>query len=173
MRFATSGLLVMSLLAFGCDDDKKDVEIIEYEGDIEAKSGSDLTGTVTLTSEDGVVTVKVQVADVTPGEHGVHLHVTPDCSDDVAMNAGGHWNPGAATHGAPTGPSHSGDLGNMTVGADGKGTLTISKPEWKLEDGSAYDLLGHALVVHGGKDDLMTDPAGNSGARIGCVAFEE
>jgi superoxide dismutase, Cu-Zn family len=30
---------------------------------------------------------------------------------------------------------------------------------------------GSALVVHANQDDLMTDPSGNSGARIACGVF--
>ena len=33
------------------------------------------------------------------------------------------------------------------------------------------DADGAALVVHAGPDDLMTDPAGNSGGRIACGVF--
>lgn len=173
MRAATTGLLVLSLMAIGCgDDDDENVEIVEYESDIVSKSGSTVEGTVTVTSENGKVTVKVQVEGATPGEHGVHLHQTADCSSDDAMSAGGHWNPEGHMHGAPTGTSHAGDLGNITIAADGTGTLTISKPEWKLEDGSDDDVIGRALVVHANVDDLMTDPTGNAGGRQGCAEID-
>jgi Cu-Zn family superoxide dismutase len=30
------------------------------------------------------------------------------------------------------------------------------------------DVVGLSLVVHAGRDDEKTDPAGNSGARVAC-----
>jgi Cu-Zn family superoxide dismutase len=32
---------------------------------------------------------------------------------------------------------------------------------------------GTALVIHGGKDDYMTDPAGNAGNRIACGVISQ
>jgi Cu-Zn family superoxide dismutase len=32
---------------------------------------------------------------------------------------------------------------------------------------------GTAVVIHGGKDDYMTDPAGNAGNRIACGVISQ
>ncbi len=65
---------------------------------------------------------------------------------------------------------HAGDLPNLVVGADGKGELKGTLEGASLEQGSASLLgpQGTALVVHASPDDEVSDPAGNSGARIAC-----
>ena len=35
-------------------------------------------------------------------------------------------------------------------------------------DNSLFDAHGSAIVIHAGEDDMMTDPSGNSGSRVGC-----
>jgi len=81
----------------------------------------------------------------------VHLHAVPDCSAPDAMSAMGHWNPDMMMHGLPTGSMHHlGDCGNFDVGADGKGTLTITKPEWTIGTNDMTDVGQHALIVNQG-----------------------
>lgn len=136
---------------------------------LEARSNSTTTGTATFTEQNGKVTLKLDVAGATPGQHGAHIHQVGDCSAADATSAGGHWNPESHTHGAPgTGEQHLGDLGNITVGQDGKGTLTISMDEWKLGDGSTTDVVGKAVIIHADPDDFTTQPTGNSGGRVAC-----
>ena len=45
-------------------------------------------------------------------------------------------------------------------------TLEKGKPNSVFQDG------GTAVVVHAGKDDYVTDPAGNAGDRIACGVIE-
>jgi Cu-Zn family superoxide dismutase len=86
------------------------------------------------------------------------------------MSAQGHWNPDMMMHGLPTGSMHHlGDCGNFDVGADGTGTLTITKPEWTIGTGDMTDVGQHALIVHAATDDGVTqNPPGNAGARQAC-----
>jgi Cu-Zn family superoxide dismutase len=141
---------------------------------LEARSSSTTTGTATFTEENGKVTLKLDVAGATPGQHGAHIHQVGDCGADDASSAGGHWNPEGHNHGAPTAEdSHLGDLGNITVGQDGRGSLTISMADWKLGDGSTTDVVGKAVVIHASPDDLTSQPAGNSGARVACGVIQK
>lgn len=137
---------------------------------LSGRSDSTMTGAARFTPEPGnKLAVHVQVEGAPPGEHGVHIHEKGDCSDPKAASAGGHFNPGAgAHHGGPaTEVRHSGDLGNMLVDEHGKGTLDVVVSG--LSVGGAHDgVIGRAIVVHEKADDLHSDPAGNSGARIGC-----
>jgi Cu-Zn family superoxide dismutase len=134
------------------------------KADIEAKSASKVKGKATFTDDGkGGITVRIDVSDAPPGEHAVHIHETGDCSAPDAKTAGGHWNPDNMQHGAPDKmPHHAGDLGNITVGADGTGTLTLTLK------GTVAGVVGKAVVVHAGQDDLTGQPAGNSGARAAC-----
>lgn len=136
---------------------------------IASQSGSSVTGTATFVEENGNVTVTVKLAGAAPGETAVHIHMMGDCSMD-GMAAMGHWNPDAKMHGKwGMGEFHLGDIGNVTVGADGTGTLTLSTNLWIIGDGQAMnDVVGHAFMVHAGPDDFMTQPTGNAGARLGC-----
>jgi len=135
---------------------------------LESRSNSTTTGSATFTESDDKVTLELEVSGATPGLHGAHIHQTGDCSAADAASAGGHWNPATVTHGPADPGHHLGDLGNIEIGQDGKGTLTVTKAAWKIGDGSPQDVVGKALVIHGGQDDLVTDPAGNSGSRVAC-----
>ena len=118
----------------------------------------------------GRISITVAVLGISPGPHGVHVHTTGACTPTFAA-AGGHWNPGGATHGLEGAPGqHAGDMPNITVNADGTGTLTyLLDPAATLA--GLQDADGSAFVVHAGPDDQVTDPAGNSGDRIACGVF--
>ena len=132
---------------------------------LEPKSGSKVTGTARVTPSASGVAVLVTVQDASPGEHGVHIHEKGDCSDPAAMSAGPHFTPNSgAHHGGPnTSVRHGGDLGNIKVSSLGGGLLVVA-----VSDLSVENVTGRSIVVHEKQDDLMTDPAGNSGARIAC-----
>ncbi|WP_395848966.1 superoxide dismutase family protein [Cystobacter fuscus] len=140
---------------------------------LDSRSDSLTTGKATFTESGDKVTLDLEVAGATPGQHGAHIHQTGDCTAADASSAGGHWNPAGVSHGAADPGHHLGDLGNIEIGQDGRGTLKVTKQAWKIGDGSAQDVVGKALVIHAGQDDLATDPAGNSGGRVACGVIAE
>ena len=98
----------------------------------------------------------------------VHLHEHGDCSDNGKASHG-HWNPTNAQHGKWGSASfHSGDIGNVKLDAKGKGTLTLTTDLWTLGGKADKNILGKAMIIHGGADDYTTQPTGNAGSRIGC-----
>ena len=123
-------------------------------------------GTVALRQGSAGGSIRVAVEGLAPGQHGMHLHEVGKCEGPKFQSAGGHWNWTGKQHGHqnPAG-HHAGDLGNLTVGADGKGRrdVTVDGAEWAGQ----HDR-GLALVVHAAADDERTDPSGNSGDRIAC-----
>ncbi|HLM73236.1 MAG TPA: superoxide dismutase family protein [Polyangiaceae bacterium] len=139
------------------------------EAVIEPKSGSQATGTAVFTmTPDGKVTLKIDVQNVTPpGKHGVHIHENGDCTHAMGDSAGGHWNPYNKPHGEfGVGDFHLGDIGNIDVQGDGTGSLTITTDLWKVSDMSTDDVVGLAVILHAGEDNLT--PSASPGARIGC-----
>jgi Cu-Zn family superoxide dismutase len=140
------------------------------KGDIEAKSGSTVKGTYEFSTKGKEVKLVVKVTGATEGEHAVHIHENGDCSDPEGKKAGGHWNPATEAHGQWTKEHHHlGDVGNMKVGKDGKGEITLSTDKWTLASGDPKsDVSGHAIIVHEKIDDFTTQPTGNAGSRIGC-----
>jgi Cu-Zn family superoxide dismutase len=134
-------------------------------------SGS-AVGTALLTPAAEGVQVTLNTSGIPAGVHGVHVHQTGQCTPPDFASAGGHFNPASRQHGTenPAGP-HAGDLPNITVDANGRGTMSGVAPGVTLAGSGAHSLRkpgGTALVVHAGADDYRTDPSGNSGARIAC-----
>ena len=115
--------------------------------------------------------VSLDASALPPGTHGAHIHMVGRCDAPDFTTAGGHWNPTSKQHGTmnPAGP-HEGDLPNLIVGTDGRGTLAITIPGATMA--GLLDADGSAMVVHAGADDLRTDPSGNSGGRIACGVFQ-
>jgi Cu-Zn family superoxide dismutase len=155
----------------GADD--SDAGTAMASATIAPKSGNTtLAGKATFAGEAGQVELKLTLTGAPEGQLGVHIHATGDCSAADAMSAGGHWNPSMHDHGQPSGTSHLGDLGNITISSGGTGTLQLTKSEWKIGSGDAQDVIGKAVVVHSMADDFTTQPTGNSGSRIGCGVIE-
>jgi superoxide dismutase, Cu-Zn family len=171
MRRVLVTALVASALGFGCGDEGEDDG---HEGEVAmatlaAKSGNTtLAGTAEFVAMPGGVSLQLMVTGAPPGVHGVHIHETGNCDAPDAMSAGAHWNPSMQMHGAPGATAHLGDLGNMTVAADGTGMIATTNTAWQVATGSPMDVIGKAVVVHGMPDDLVMQPAGNAGPRIGC-----
>lgn len=131
-------------------------------------SGAD-KGTATLAVAGGVTRLLVDVREMPPGTHGLHIHTVGRCDAPGFESAGDHWNPTGRQHGMnnPQG-KHSGDFKNLVVGKDGKGSLSSDVPG---DLASLIDADGAAIVVHATADDYRTDPSGKSGGRIACGVF--
>lgn len=135
---------------------------------LEARSGSAISGDATFSQDGETVRVVVNVKGATPGEHGLHIHEKGDCSAADGASAGPHFNPQKMDHGGmEQSPRHAGDLGNITVVADGSGHLEAVLKGLSVTPGE-MSVVGRAIVLHEKPDDLRTQPSGNSGARIGC-----
>lgn len=125
---------------------------------------------------NGVVKIFVGASGLTAGDHGIHVHAVGQCTPAAFTSAGGHYNPGAKKHGleSPDG-HHAGDLPNLEVNADGTTAWVTTTNDVTLTAGakSIFDNDGSALIIHAGPDDQVTDPTGNSGARVACALLAD
>ena len=84
----------------------------------------------------------------------------------------GHWNPTDVEHGKwGEGEFHLGDIGNITVGEDGTGRITLTTDLWEIGTGSDIDVVGKSIIIHADADDFVSQPSGAAGARIGCGVY--
>lgn len=120
------------------------------------------------------IRLQVTASNMPTGTYGAHVHTTGRCDAPTFDSAGAHWNPTNHRHGKnnPAG-MHKGDLPNLVVGADGRGSMEVTLPNASLTGAlnRLMDADGAALVVHASADDYRTDPSGNSGGRIACGVF--
>jgi Cu-Zn family superoxide dismutase len=173
--------LTCAALIFVAACSRSDDQPATNDGSTEAPAGASLKkadgtdlGLVTLAEDRNGVTVKVEASGLEPGAHGVHLHTVGRCEGPKFETAGPHWNPTGKQHGrdSPQG-AHLGDLANLDIGADGRGTTSFLIGGASLTGGQnpLLDLDGAALVIHAKADDYKTDPSGASGDRIACAVL--
>jgi superoxide dismutase, Cu-Zn family len=131
-------------------------------------------GTASFDEMDGKVKMVLNITIPAKANKSVavHLHEHGDCGD-MGNGAHGHWNPTNKQHGKWGSASfHSGDIGNVQLDAAGKGTLTLETNLWSIGGDSTTNILGRAVIVHGGVDDYVSQPSGNAGSRIGCGVIQ-
>ena len=94
------------------------------------------------------------------GVYGFHIHSGHHCTgnaDDPFADAGSHYNPCFCDH-----PQHAGDFPPL-FGNYGYAYMTFFTNRFTVRE-----ILGRTVVLHANPDDLHTQPAGNSGMKIGC-----
>jgi len=140
---------------------------------IEPTEGSDARGEASFIETDEGLEIVVTMTGLTPGPHGIHIHENGDCSGPKAEAAGSHFNPDGTNHGAPSSAPterHAGDLGNLHADDQGNAELAMTMPDLELQGDRG--VVGKAMIVHSGEDDLMSQPSGESGDPVACGVIE-
>lgn len=91
---------------------------------------------------------------------GMHIHEGRRCSgneQDPFADTGAHYDTSDCPH-----PYHQGDLPPVFVN-DGLAWGAVITDKFTLEE-----IRGRAVIIHQMPDDFMTQPSGNSGAKIAC-----
>lgn len=152
-------------------------------------SGTDI-GMAEFTDSDGMMQVSVEVSDLEPGFHGLHIHDVGVCEPDSAapddpentgdfLSAGSHLNPDDSEH-----PDHAGDLPALLVMEDGTATITFASDRLNMDDLNDED--GTALMVHSAADNYANIPeryapdgpdedstsTGDAGDRVACGVID-
>ncbi|KAL6429224.1 hypothetical protein ACFW04_008145 [Cataglyphis niger] len=136
--------------------------------------GKNVTGNLKIVQSipNGPVTITGTIYGLTEGLHGLHVHEKGDLSDGCT-SAGAHFNPENMTHGGPDDTvRHVGDLGNVQANSEGEATVNITDKIISLS--GPNNILGRAIVVHSGEDDLgkgnhtLSSTTGNAGDRWAC-----
>jgi len=168
-RVLVLGLVVMALPAMAA---ARDVTFKVYA--IDATGIGAAIGIVRMVDGQAGLRLVPRLKGLSPGDHGFHIHVEPDCGAKpdatgkpaAGLAAGPHWDPDSSgKHLGPHGAGHKGDLPVLKVGPDGTAKTTVMIRRLKVAD-----VLNRSLMIHAGGDNYADQPAalGGGGARIAC-----
>ena len=129
--------------------------------------GNEVSGHVIFEKTASGVQVTAELSGLDEGNHGFHIHKYGDCTAANGTSAGGHYNPTGDPHaGSNAEERHMGDMGNIVADENGKATIDYVDDTIKM--GGPNHILGRGVVLHGGTDDLESQPSGAAGPRVGC-----
>ena len=157
-------LIILSLILSSCASHLRSTEravAVVYNLETEQKLG------VVKFNYDkkGDVVIKVELQNISAGEHGFHIHEYGDLRNH-GHNLGGHFNPFNVKHGNPKDGFlvHVGDLGN--VRANKSGVVSAEFTDIKISLRGRNSIIGRAVVLHAGRDNFQIQPSGHSGKKI-------
>jgi len=163
---ATTTALSLMLSSGALAQEQREVSFTSVEGrDI---------GTAILTGTPSGTLIELDLHDLPPETwHGFHIHENGECTpEDNFKSAGGHFSVSDTEHGfySEEGP-HTGDMPNQYVAADGTLKAQVLNT-YAFLGGEMDNIMGRALILHGGADDYESQPSGDAGNRIACAVIE-
>ncbi len=120
-------------------------------------------GTATLSPSREGVRFKLDIKDLPPGQHSMHIHQNAKCEAPDFKSAGPHFNPPGRT----VGGAMAGDIPNffLIVGDDRTAHVTVVAPNVTMgtDDHSVFSNGGTAIVIHAAEGGAPGNPG-----RIAC-----
>ena len=163
MRFIV--LTISSIMLITCTNN------ISAVAHIRGVNSNAINGAATFVEENGFIKLVVELREADTDKLAIHIHELGDCESNDGSSAGGHWNPTKEQHGKwGELPFHSGDIGNIDIDENGRGFFEIKDhfKRWSLSSSGNTNIMGRAIIIHAGVDDMSSQPSGAAGARIGC-----
>jgi Cu-Zn family superoxide dismutase len=130
-----------------------------------------VVGTATLSEAPHGVRIKLDIKNLPPGEHSLHIHQFAKCDAPEFKTAGPHFNPDGAAGGNHDhgGGLPAGDIPDFSliVGADGTAHATVVAPHVTLgsDNHSVFSNGGTAMVIHA----VATGASSAAPPRIACA----
>lgn len=150
-----------------------EVKIYKLEPGKPSNDPNNFIGTVSFKENQYGLLITPNLRDITPGEHGFHLHNNATCdaaekdgAPVLGLAAGDHYDPDTANkHTGPyTAEGHLGDLPVLYVDQKGNANTITLAPRLKFSD-----LKGRTVMIHAGPDNYSDSPkAGGGGDRKYC-----
>lgn len=136
---------------------------------VDIKNAQDqVVGTATFSQAPHGVRIKLDIKNLPPGEHSLHIHQFAKCDPPDFKSAGAHFNPDGASH-DHAGGLPAGDIPDFSliVGADGTAHATVVAPHVTLgtDSHSVFSNGGTAMVIH----DVATEASSAAPPRIACA----
>src|ERR1700732_3250857 len=148
LNFVCLLLLAASVTAAHANPATKPITV-----DIRSAQGQDV-GTAILSEAPHGVKIKLDIKNLPPGEHSLHIHQFAKCEPPDFKSAGPHFNPSGAEHGdhADHTGLPAGDIPDFSliVAADGTAHASVVAPNVTLgsDDHSVFSNGGTAMVIH-------------------------